>query len=301
MHRLIYVVQESKNQYLLSVIIPISRMAGRLQNFANTMTNLYMENEIQVILIHDIQDLRTGPEIRDLLELHPSESVTLVEKHIGSPGGARNLGLNYVKGSWVNFVDSDDIFNPFELLKILKILGSMEINALISNYETMDSVTNSVNLNENKKSWSKVAFRPGLWRWTFLTQSIGSTRFSNLSMGEDQKFLYEFCQRKQEIHFTELTTYRYTTNQEFQLTNRNKPKRDLLQVLSEIMQIRRSSQTNFDVFTETMIIKLFISSIIHSTLRNKLKSFIIFSPVLIPVTKARLRYSKLSLRSWLQR
>jgi len=295
------VVQKSQNQYLLSVIIPISRMAGRLQNFAITMTNICMEDEIQVILIHDIQDSKTSPEIRDILELHSSESVTLVEKYIGSPGGARNLGLTYVKGSWINFVDSDDVYNPFELLKILRMLSAMETNALISNYETMDSVTKIVNVHENKESWTKVALQPGLWRWTFLTKSIGRTRFSHLSMGEDQKFLYEFCQKKQGIHFTDLITYRYTTNQELQLTNLSKPKRDLVQVLSEILQIRNSSQVNFDEFTETMILKLFISSIIHSPLRNKIKAVAIFFPVLIPVTKVRLRYSKLDLKGWLQR
>jgi glycosyltransferase involved in cell wall biosynthesis len=259
-----------------------------------------MENEIQVILIHDIQDLRTGPEIREILKRLPSQSVTLVEKYFGSPGGSRNLGLNYVKGSWVNFVDSDDVFVPIELLKILRMSGSMNVDALISNYETIDSVTNLVNLEEHKKSWTKVALQPGLWRWTFLAQSIGSTRFSNLRMGEDQKFLYEFCQQEREIHFTDLTTYRYTTNQDFQLTNQSKPKRDLLDVLSEILQIRGLNQTNFDELTETMIIKLFISSIIHSTLRNRIKSIVIFFPLIIPFTKARLRYSKLDLRGWLQ-
>ena len=301
MHRLLYVVQKSNDQYLLSVIIPISRMAGRLNNFAITMNNLCAENDIQIILIHDTQDLDTGPEIRKILELHPSKSVTLVEKFIGSPGGARNLGLNHVKGSWVNFVDSDDVYKPFELLKNLRMLSVMEINALISNYETMDSVTKIVSLHENKTSWTKVALQPGLWRWTFLAKSIGRTRFSHLSMGEDQKFLYEFCQQKQEIYFTDLITYSYTTNQELQLTNQTKPKRDLLQVLSEILQIRKSSQVNFDEFTETMIMKLFISSIVHSPFRNRIKAVAIFFPVLIPITKVRLRYGKLDLRGWLQR
>ena len=198
-------------------------MAGRLQNFANTMTKLSVENEIQVILIHDIQDSSTGPEIRNILELHPSGSVILVEKYIGSPGGARNLGLSFVEGSWINFVDSDDIFDPCELIDILREPRSIEVNALISNYETIDSISKLVNLHEHKRSWTKIAFEPGLWRWTFLAKSIGSTRFSNSSMGEDQKFLYEFCQQKLEIHFTDITTYRYTTNQELQLTNQKKP------------------------------------------------------------------------------
>ena len=293
-------VKKSNNQYLLSVIIPISRMAGRLNNFALTMNNLCTENEIQIILIHDIQDLHTGPEMRNILELHPSASITLVEKHIGSPGGARNLGLNHVEGSWVNFVDSDDVYNPFELLKILRIRPVSCVNALISNYETMDSIDNMVNVHEHQRCWTKVALQPGLWRWTFLAKSIESTRFSNLSMGEDQKFLYEFCQQKQEIHFTDLMTYRYTINQELQLTNQSKPKRDLFRVLEDILQIRRTTQANFDEFTETMIVKLFISAMIHSTLRNKRKCIVIFSPVIIPITKVRLRYRMLDLRSWLK-
>ena len=276
-------------------------MTGRLQNFAITMTKLCVETEIQVILIHDIQDLTTGSEIRSVLDLHPSGSVILVEQYIGSPGGARNLGMTFVKGTWVNFVDSDDIYDPCELIEILREPRSIEVNAFISNYETIDSISKLVNLHEHKRSWTKIAFEPGLWRWTFLAKSIGSTRFSNSSMGEDQKFLYEFCQQKLEIHFTDITTYRYTTNQQLQLTNQRKPKRDLLQVLSEILKIRHSKQANFDEFTETILVKFFISSVINSILRNKIKAILIFIPVLIPFTKVSLRCGKLKPRSWFPR
>jgi len=293
------VVEKTKNQYLLSVIIPVSRMAGRLQKLEITLSNLHREKEIQVILIHDFQDSRTGIEIRKILELYPGDSVTLVEKFFGSPGSARNFGIDYVKSPWVNFVDSDDIYMPSDLIKILKMEETQSSSALISNYETVDSVTNLVALQVHNESLTKIALRPGLWRWTFNANSIRHTRFSNLCMGEDQKFLYEFCKTNQIINFTNLITYRYTTNQEFQLTNQSKPKRDLFHVLSEILKIRKLTQINFDEFTETMIVKLFISSIIHSTLSKKAKSVFIFIPVLIPVSKARLRYKKLRLRSWL--
>lgn len=292
-------VEKSGNRFLLSVIIPISKMSGRLRNFEITMSNLCAENEIQIILIHDLQDLTTGAEIRDILEKKPGAQVTLVEKFIGSPGGARNLGLNHVEGSWVNFVDSDDIFYPHELLKFLRNLPVRNIDALVSNYETMDSIDNLVKIHEHQSSWTKVALRPGLWRWTFLAKSIRSTKFSNLSMGEDQKFLYEFCQEKREIQFTKLTTYRYVTNQMHQLTNQSSPKRDLLEVMLEILQLRRSTQSNFDEFTETMLLKLFISTLIHSKLRKSFKLIIAFHPVFIPNSKVGLRYSKLYLRSWL--
>jgi glycosyltransferase involved in cell wall biosynthesis len=300
LHRLMRVVQKSNAQYLLSVIIPISRMAGRLQNLEITLSNLHKEKEIQIILIHDIQDSNTGVEIGKILDLYPKNSVKLIEKYFGSPGSARNFGINYVKGSWVNFVDSDDIFMPSDLIQILRGEETLSSAALVSNYETVDSVTKLVTVHVHNESLTKIALRPGLWRWTFNASLIGHTRFSNLSMGEDQKFLYDFYKVNQKINLIDVTTYRYTINQELQLTNQSKPKRDLFQVLSEILEIRKSTQANFDEFTETMILKLFISSIIHSTMSKKVRSVFKFIPVMIPTSKVRLRYKKLRLRDWLK-
>lgn len=282
-----------KKQYVLSVIIPISKMAGRLQNFEITMSNLCNSREIQVIVIHDIQDSQTGIEIRNILKLYQSGSVTFVEEHTGNPGGARNLGMKYVEGYWVNFVDSDDIYSPSCLLELLRKGKTLGASAVISNYEIVDSVTNHVKLREHKKNFKRVALNPGLWRWTFRADLIKDTKFSELNMGEDQKFLYEFCQIKQIIKFADLTTYRYTTNQKLQLTNQSQAKRDLFQALLEILKIRNSAQSNFDEFTETMLLKISISTILHGTLRKKLKTLIILISVLIPLKKSRLRYSKI--------
>lgn len=291
-------VPESNKQYLLSVIIPISRMAGRLQNLEVTLSNLHKEKDIQMILIHDIQDSETAQEIRRILDQHPSNSTTLVEKYFGSPGSARNFGMEFVKGSWVNFVDSDDIFMPADLVKELSSAESLTYSAFISNYEKVDTKTNEISRQVHKNSLTNVALSPGLWRWTFNANLIRNTRFSKLSMGEDQKFLYDFCKVSQKIKFLEPVTYRYTTNQDNQLTNQSMPKRDLIQVLGEIMKIRRYSQVYYDEFTETMIIKLFASTIIHSTLSKKVKSFSIFIPALIPFLRVRLRFGKLRLRYW---
>lgn len=276
-------------------------MAGHIQNFTATLDNLCNEKDLQIIIIHDIQDLKTGPEIRKILRLHQNSPIIFIEKYIGSPGGARNLGIDYAKGMWLNFVDSDDLFNPIELLKVLRASSSNSIDAYISNYESLNSITKDINHHEHRENWTRVAMQPGLWRWTFRNKSIGNTRFSNLSMGEDQKFLYDFCKQKKIIIFTNLTTYRYTQNQAQQLTNQITPKHDLYQVLSEILAIRSSHQKNYDEFTETILVKLLISTIIHSTLWNKLKSFVILFKILIPFSKVRLRYGKLDIKNWLCR
>lgn len=292
------VVKESSNPCLLSVIIPISKMSGRLQNLNHTISNIALENGIQIILVHDVQDENTGPELDQIVRSYKNRQITLVEKFIGSPGGARNLGLEYARGTWVNFVDSDDIYFPSNLVEILRSIESTNASAVISNYETVDSVTKSVVLHEHQENLTRVALRPGIWRWTFNAAFIGDTRFSNLSMGEDQKFLYEFCKEKQKILFDNQIVYRYTINQELQLTNQKKSKQDLSQVLSEVLKIRKFTQTNYDEFTETILIKLFASSMIHSKLKEKVRIVFTFTPVLNPTKKVRLRLSKLKLRNW---
>jgi glycosyltransferase involved in cell wall biosynthesis len=293
------VVQKPETSYLLSVIIPISKMAGRLQNFEHTLSNITRVKDIQVILIHDLQDLSTGPEVKKIIESQPNTTITYIERFIGSPGGARNIGIDHVKGSWVNFVDSDDIYTPSNLIELLRSKESLDYSAVISNYETVDSMTNIVSAQNHHRSLTKVALRPGIWRWTFNADFIHESRFSDLSMGEDQKFLYDFCKVNREILFFSESTYLYTTNQELQLTNQREPKLKLCKVLYEVLKIRKLSQTNFDELTETMIVKLFISSLIYSTLPEKIKCLILFFPVLFPLTKIRLRYTKLNLRSWI--
>jgi len=289
------------NPYLLSVVIPVSRMAGRFEHLCQTLANISSEMNVETILIHDEQDSLTSTELKKIVRAHPNANITLVERFIGSPGGARNLGLEYAKGSWINFVDSDDVFFPSVLISKLREKDTFNHCAVISNYETLNSETKVVIRKEHRESLARVALNPGIWRWALNRECINHAKFSNLSMGEDQRFLYEFCKKKKDIFFINDVTYRYTTNQSFQLTSLSKPKQDLPRVLSDVIKIRKSTQDNYDEFTETLIIKLFFSCLIHTSVSKKAKSLAIFVPLLSPISKSRLRISRLRLRGWVER
>jgi glycosyltransferase involved in cell wall biosynthesis len=213
------VVKHSNEPYLLSVVIPISKMAGRLQNFQKTYSNICKENEIQIVLIHDLQDSETGVELARIMGPRPNPNVIFLEEFIGSPGGARNLGLKHVQGTWINFVDSDDLYCPIRLMNVIREDETADYSAVISNYETVDSVTNVISPQAHNESLTKIAIRPGIWRWTFRAELVREIKFSPLSMGEDQKFLYQFFQEKRKILFSNDCTYQYAINQDFQLTN----------------------------------------------------------------------------------
>jgi glycosyltransferase involved in cell wall biosynthesis len=92
---------------LLSVIVPVTKMAGKM-NLLASWTIHTLDLNIEVIIIHDIGDLATGTELKKLIHENSLSNVILIEGRYGSPGFARNAGLEVATGEWFVFWDSDD-------------------------------------------------------------------------------------------------------------------------------------------------------------------------------------------------
>ena len=84
--------KESSNSVLLSVVIPVSGMAGKMQNLERTLNSCFLEN-VEVILVHDIQDTETHLELKTIKEKYFDQEIILRSGIWGNPGEARNLGL----------------------------------------------------------------------------------------------------------------------------------------------------------------------------------------------------------------
>ena len=93
---------------LLSVIVPVARMSGRLALMQSWLTSISNLDTVEVIVVHDKQDEETSRELREILNSVNSDRCILIEEFVNSPGLARNLGLKAASGIWVIFADSDD-------------------------------------------------------------------------------------------------------------------------------------------------------------------------------------------------
>ncbi len=67
-------------------------------------------SNIQLILVDDGSTDNTSEICKKYQELYPDNIIYLHQENQGQ-GAARNLGLKYVKGKYVNFLDSDDKFS----------------------------------------------------------------------------------------------------------------------------------------------------------------------------------------------
>lgn len=166
-------------------------MAGKLENLRKTLQSGGFPG-CEFIVVHDKQDEITGLEISNLTEALNHSNISLIESSYGSPGNARNAGLQSSKGKLVVFWDSDDIGNTESLREVVSSTDWDKNDAVVCNftYHRNGSFYNVEFKDDNRTNQKILAAWPGIWRWIFKRDSISET-FHSYSMGEDILFLAE--------------------------------------------------------------------------------------------------------------
>ena len=163
---------------LLSVIVPISNMAGKLNQLSAWVTKS-LNKPIQIIIIHDIADEATGMELKELIHKNKLSHVVLIEGKYGNPGYARNAGLEVATGEWCVFWDSDD--KPFVSSILLALTEvNLEDEVIIGRFNIRNCLDGSVREGcNNITSYKHIAMNPGIWRMIFRSKIINGFRFTN--------------------------------------------------------------------------------------------------------------------------
>jgi glycosyltransferase involved in cell wall biosynthesis len=221
-------------------------MGGRLENLGSWI-NLVGEFSIQLIIIHDVQDESTGPELRALLYEENCNRIELIEGYFGSPGLARNAGIKLAKGDWVAFWDSDDVPQVQQFISMLSSVSDDEVECIIGGYSTVNELNGEMEERILPPKFSdSIALNPGIWRFAFKRESFGSLKFSNLLMAEDQLFLAQYRIFDKKFSIYDRSIYHYYFGGEFHLTQQKKALEDLLYSIEETFNtLGETSDSNF--------------------------------------------------------
>lgn len=209
----------------LTVIVPIAKMSGKLTNIANWLPKA-IRNDIQVVLVHDEHDDKTGTELRNLLNSLNSNRINLLELKAGSPGHARNFGVPFAKTKWVVFWDSDDLpLVDNALMAIAEAEAEEHVDAICCQYVARSNSKSQ----PPSKTYSKkqLALNPGIWRIFLKRDLIENRSFTDLLMGEDQVFLLDIGLYSARVKFSDWCTYTYFVGDENQATQNVKSINDL--------------------------------------------------------------------------
>ena len=207
---------------LLSVVVPIGSRKGDISQLAEWVP-LAAALDIEVILIHDFQDLQTKLALKNFMEKNNSLKIKFLEGEFRSPGKARNFGIQQTSGKWICFWDSDDRPDVTKFLNMVNQADLVRANVCVGNFEKMNIVTGEISKTRFSKNRllleMEIAKDPGMWRFAFEKNSIEEVKFENFRMGEDQSFLAEALLRCKSIHVNDDFVYQYFVGSDLQLTS----------------------------------------------------------------------------------
>jgi glycosyltransferase involved in cell wall biosynthesis len=234
-----------------TIIVPIGWSTTNLAEI-KTWIPFMDSSRIHIHLIHDIKDLTVSVLLQNLVEGLNRKNVTLSEGYFGSPGAARNIGLDSISTDWFCFWDSDDLVNTDAFLQVLEILDQ-NYDLVVSDYTLCRVGTKDqmVRINPNRVV-TEIVLDPGIWRMIFRTDFFGECRFRDFKMGEDQVFLVESKVESARILHTNKAWYTYVKGQPNQLT---------------------SNQVHLSGFTETILFTARLASSIPGIKSKLIREF----------------------------
>ena len=113
----------AKNKFF-SVVIACYNCEDYLEETINSLINqtLSFNENIEVILINDGSDDNTEEICRNFQKQFPENVIFLQQENQGQ-AVARNNGLKYARGKYVNFLDSDDKFSKNTFQEVLNFIN----------------------------------------------------------------------------------------------------------------------------------------------------------------------------------
>ena len=210
-----------KRKYELSIIVPVTKMHGRWDNFKKMVEDI-SNLSIQLIVVHDIGDDETGCELQMILK--NNTNTKLIEGNYGSAGGARNVGLELADSEWIGFWDSDDKPEVKQFLDLMAKIKEEQNLVGYGNFVKISVIPNKLQKSRNSFNVAgainslEPVKNPGIWRWIFASEVLKNTRFPNLKLGEDICFLFSTLQKVDKITTTNLVIYKYFVDNPLQST-----------------------------------------------------------------------------------
>jgi glycosyltransferase involved in cell wall biosynthesis len=262
-----------KPKAVLSVVTPISKMAGKLENLREWLHQIRLL-PIQAVIVHDVQDDETGPQLDALISELDNPRIILIHKFCGSPGSARNLGLVSATSDWICFWDSDDRPRVKEFLEMILTAADSKKSFCVGSYLQITPTSMQHQLLRPKEpfEFEQLLGNPGIWRMGFNRNLIEGKRFVEYRMAEDQYFICSLNLSGADAYISEKPVYEYFSGFGNQLTNSKTALDDLPKVLELILSLADSSDTiEQNSFINTVVAQVSLTGIKKASIITKIK------------------------------
>ena len=139
----------------ISVIIPVYNTSKELYKCLESIINQTLK-DIEIICVDDGS---TDNSLEILNKYAQSDSRILVihQENINA-GAARNNGMQYAKGEYLIFLDSDDVYYPTMLEKLYNKAKETNVDFVMTKYDVLNLKSNKLETNKGYKYIDKEVF-----------------------------------------------------------------------------------------------------------------------------------------------
>lgn len=262
---------DQKSDPICTVIVPIGPVDSGLDNLTSWISQINFDL-IQIHLVHDVKYESDKLLLNEITSNLDFKNLVLTTGKFGSPGAARNIGLEATKSDWICFWDSDDIIDPRIFGLALKEI-TQDSDLIIGNYILQTGQRNSVLQTPDPNDLQRsIVLNPGIWRMIFNRDYINNTRFKDFMMGEDQAFLVELGIDSARIKYIDVAWYTYVRGGQSQLTRSKVAVDSLIATLSFTSQLIAKKGSSSSRFEQMIFAKLALTKVSSGTLKLRLSA-----------------------------
>ena len=122
---------------LVSVIIPYYKKKTFIRETIFSVLKQSYQN-LEIIVIYDDQNLDDLDFIKEIANSDSRISILVNKKNLGA-GLSRNKGIDYSKGTYIAFLDSDDVWKVDKIKKQVDFMENNNLQVSHTSYEILDN------------------------------------------------------------------------------------------------------------------------------------------------------------------
>ncbi len=201
---------------LVSVIIPYFKKKKYIAESINSILN-QTYNNFEIIIVYDDPEKKDLEYIKRLVGSDHRIKLKINEKNFGA-GISRNIGIDISEGSFLAFIDADDVWKKNKIEEQMKFMQNQSISFSHTTYQIINESNEFISLRKARNFFDiKDLIKScdiGLSTVMLKREILGSNKFPDLKTKEDFVLWLKLISNEVKIYGLdkELTLWRRTNN-----------------------------------------------------------------------------------------
>lgn len=222
----------------VSVIVPFYNVEEYIEKCLETLVSQTLE-DIEIILVNDGSKDKSIEILNKFLKMYPDKLVYL-EKENGGLSDARNYAINYAKGEYIAFLDSDDYVEKDMYEKMYELAKKENSDMVECNFywEYPNKIKEDIGITYNGKNEMLEKIRVVAWNKLIKREILISSKvqFPKGYRYEDVEFTYKLIPYIETVSFLKKPCVHYIQRQGSISNSQNERTKEIFDVLEHVIE-----------------------------------------------------------------